>query len=57
MMHFEDSCAICSLEVAKSRVADMGKAIDREVVNMIRKTYVDYGSGGGSNKMVSRLVG
>ena len=37
MMHFEDSCAMCSLEVAKSRVADMGKAIDREGVNMIKK--------------------
>ena len=44
-MHFGDRCAMCGLEVAKTKVAELGKDIDSEAVAMIKMTYVDDGSG------------
>lgn len=40
-MHFQKLCAICGLNVAKSKVKDLGVSIDPEAVQMIKKTYVD----------------
>ena len=56
-MHFEDRCAMCGLEVAKTKVADLGKNIDPAAVDMIKMTYVDDGSGGGTKETVDRLIG
>ena len=56
-MHFGDRCAMCGLEVAKTKVAELGKDIDSKAVNMIKLTYVDDGAGGGSKETVDRLVG
>ena len=56
-MLFGDRCAMCGLEVAKAKVADLGNSIDPEFVVMIKKTYVDDGSGGGSKDTVNRLIG
>lgn len=35
-MHYRD----CGLEVAKSKVTDLGMSINHEEVQMIKKTYV-----------------
>ena len=43
-MHFGDNCAMCGLEVEKTKVADLGNSIDLEALLMIKKTYVDNGS-------------
>ena len=56
-MHFGDRCAMCGLEVAKTKVADLGKNIDPAAVDMIKMTYVDDGSGGGTKETVDRLIG
>ena len=40
------------LEVAEEKVADLSTNIDPEAVMMIKKTYVDDGSGGGSKETV-----
>ena len=51
-MHFGDNCAMCGLKVAKSKVADLGMSIDPEVVVIIKNTYINDGSGGGSKDTV-----
>ena len=56
-MHFGDRCPMCGLEVAKTKVADLGKHINPEAVPMIKLTYVDDGSGGGTTETVDRLIG
>ena len=48
---------MCGLEVAKAKVADLRTSIDPEAVLMIKKTYVDDGSGGGAKETVDRLIG
>ena len=48
---------MCGLEVAKAKVADPGQDIDPDAVAMIKKTYVDDGSGGGTSDTVDRLIG
>ena len=42
---------------SQDQVADLGKNIDPEAVAMIKMTYVDDGSGGGTKQTVDRLVG
>ena len=56
-MHFGDRCAMCNLEVAKAKVADLGQDINPEAVAMIKMTYVDDGAGGGSKETFDRLIG
>ena len=56
-LHFWDHYAICGLEVAMSKVENLGESIDPEAVKMIKKTYVDDGSGAGSKDAVNRLLG
>ena len=56
-MHFGDRYAMCGLEVSKTKVADLGQHIDSEAVAMIKMTYVDDGSGGGTTQTVDRLIG
>ena len=51
-MHSGDRCAVCGLEVAKAKVAELGNTIDPEAVVMIKKTYVDDGLGGGTKNTV-----
>ena len=36
-MHYGDPCAMCGLEVAKSKVVDLGVSIDHEEVQMLKK--------------------
>ena len=36
MQNFGDRCAMCGLEVAKAKVADLGQDIDPEDVAMIK---------------------
>ena len=55
-MHFGDRCAMCGLEVAKTKVAELGQDINSDAVTMIKMTYVNDGSGGGSKSTVDRLV-
>ena len=56
-MHFGDRPAMCGLEVAKHKTADLGTDIDPEAVVMIKRGYVDDGSGGGTKETVDRLMG
>ena len=56
-MHFGNRPAMCGLEVAKSKLADLGYTIDPEAALMIKKGYVDDGTGGGSKATVDWLIG
>ena len=56
-MHFRDRCEMCSLEVAEAKVADLGQDIDPEAVAMMKMTYMDDGSGGGTMDTIDRLIG
>ena len=56
-MHFGDSPAMCRLEVAKGKLADLGSSVDPEAAQMIRRCYVDNGVRGGSSATVDRLIG
>ena len=56
-MHFGDRPAACGLEVGKHLVADLGKTIDPEASEMIKKGYVDDVIAGGDEATVDRLVG
>ena len=56
-MHLGDRCAMCGLEVSKVKVADLGQDISLEAVALIKMTYVDDGSGGGTMDTVDRLIG
>ena len=56
-MHFGDRPAACGLEVAKHMVADLGKMIDPDASEMIKKGYVDDNIAGGDEAAVDRLVG
>ena len=56
-MHFGDRPAAIGLDVAKKLVAEAGKEIDSEAVEMIKRDYVDDGFGGGTEATVDRLMG
>ena len=56
-MHYGERCAMCGLIVAKSKVADLGISIDHDAVFMIKKTYLDDGSGRGLMDTVDQLLG
>ena len=56
-MHFGDRCAAVGLEVAKRLVAEAGRSIDSDAVDMILRDYVDDGFGGGEDTDVDRLMG
>ena len=56
-MHYGDRCAMCGLEVAKSKVADLGVSMDHVAVLRVKKTDIDDGSGGRLKDTVDRLMG
>ena len=56
-MHFGDRCAAVGLEVAKGLIAEAGRHIDSEAVDMILRGYVDDGFGGGTVADVDRITG
>ena len=57
-VHFGDTPAACLLEVAKQKVADLGKSLDLEAATkIIQDTFVDDGVSGGSPESVNRMVG
>ena len=56
-MHFGDRCAAVGLEVAKGLIAEAGRHIDSEAVDMILRGYVDDGFGGGTEADVDRITG
>ena len=56
-MHFGDRCAAVGLEVAKGLIAEAGRNIDSEAVDMILRGYVDDGFGGGTEADVERITG
>ena len=56
-MHYGDRPAMCGLEVAKRKLADIGQHLDPEVAEMIRRGYLNDSTGGGSLQTVRRLIG
>ena len=46
-MHFGDRPAAAGLEVAKKKVAELGREIDNQTADIITRSYVDNGLGGG----------
>ena len=56
-MHLGDRPAAAGLEVAKKKVADLGKQIDEQTAHIITRGYVDDGLGGGPEDVVRKLMG
>ena len=57
-VHFGNGPAACQLEVAKQKVADLGRHIDEEAAEkMIEDSYVDDNFSGGDPVAVNRMVG
>ena len=56
-MHFGDRPAAAGLEVAKKKVAELGRNIDSQTADIIMRGYVDNGLGGGEEYVVKKLVG
>ena len=57
-VHFGDQSAACQLEVAKRKIAELGRHIDPEAADkIIHDTYVDDSPSGGSQEAVMRMVG
>ena len=56
-MHFGDCPAASRLEVTEGMVAKLGRHIDSEAADMLKKGYVDDRIGGGSIDTVNRLIG
>ena len=52
-----DRPAAIGLEVVKKLVAEGGRDIDGDAVDMIKRDYVDDGFGGGNDDDVRRLMG
>ena len=57
VMTFGDRCAAAALESGKRLGAEFGENICPETAAMISQSYVDDGSGGGSEAMVNKLIG
>merc|ERR1711867_258098 len=56
-MHFGDRPAATGLEVAKKKVAELGKQVDEQTADIITRGYVDDGFGGGPEYVVQKLIG
>merc|ERR1711867_11775 len=56
-MHFGDRPAAAGLEVAKKKVAELGKQVDEQTADIIMCGYVDDGLGGGPEYVVQKLIG
>ena len=56
-MHFGDRPAAAGLEVAKKKVAELGREIDSQTADIIMRGYVDDGLGGGEEYVVKKLIG
>ena len=56
-MHFGDRPAAAGLEVAKKKVAELGRRIDEQTADIITRGYVDDGLGGGRENVVRKLIG
>merc|ERR1711867_110456 len=56
-MHFGDRPAAAGLEVAKKKVAELGKQVDEQTADIITRGYVDDGLGGGPEYVVKKLIG
>ena len=56
-MHFGDRPAAAGLEVAKKKVAELGKQVDKQTAEIITHGYVDDGLGGGPEYVVKKLIG
>ena len=56
-MMFGDKPATTVLEVMKSKVADLGVAIDPDASKMIKDGYSDDGIAGGTKGDVDRMMG
>ena len=56
-MHFGDRPAAAGLEVAKKKVAELGREIDSQTADIITRGYVDNGLGGGEEYVVKKLIG
>ena len=56
-MHFGDRPAAAGLEVAKKKVAELGRQIDGQTADIITRGYVDDGLGGGQEYVVKKLIG
>ena len=56
-MHFGDRPAAAGLEVAKKKVAVLGKRIDEQTAEIITRGYMDDGLGGGPEHVVRKLMG
>ena len=56
-MHFGDRPAAAGLEVAKKKVAELGRNIDSQTADIIMRGYVDDGLGGGEEYVVKKLIG
>merc|ERR1711872_313854 len=56
-MHFGDRPAAAGLEVAKKKVAELGKQVDEQTAEIITRGYVDDGLGGGPEYVMQKLIG
>ena len=55
-MHFRDRPAAAGLEVAKEKVAELGKSIDSQTAEIITRGCVDDSLGGGDEYAVKKLI-
>ena len=56
-VHFGDLPAAPLLELIKKAAVKKGRNIDPEVADQMEKGYVDDGLGGGTRKIINRMVG
>ena len=55
-MHFGDRPAAAGLEVAKKKVAELGRSVDGQTADIIMRGYVDDGLGEGDEHIVKKLI-
>ena len=55
-MHFGDRPAAAGLEVAKKKVAEIGRNIDSQTADIIMRGYVDDGLGRGAGKSINHYL-
>ena len=56
-MHFGNRPAAAGLEVAKKKVAELGRGIDKQAADIITRGYIDNSLGGGDVHVVNKLIG